>query len=55
MTEYDGLSFAPVLVENLDAVFSRDGGHGHISCAARKWTSNLPHISVTRLSNRSRA
>src|SRR3954466_3135367 len=30
MTEHDRLTLAPILEEDLDAVFCRDGGHGNI-------------------------
>ena len=30
MAEHDRLTLAPVLVEDLDAVLGRDGGHGNI-------------------------
>ena len=29
MAEHDGLTLAPILVEDLDAVFGGDGGHGN--------------------------
>jgi hypothetical protein len=29
MAEHDRLALAPILVEDLDAVFGRDGGHGN--------------------------
>ena len=34
MAEHDGLTAAPVLVENLNAVFGRDGRHGLVSYLA---------------------
>src|SRR6476660_1406868 len=37
MAEHDGLTLAPVLVEDLDAVFGRDGRHGLVSSVESRW------------------
>src|ERR1700720_1844004 len=37
VAEDDGLTFAPVLVEDLNAVFGRDRTHGGISFALSGW------------------
>src|SRR6266851_4120450 len=48
MAEHDGLTLAPVLVEDLNAVFGRDGGH-----SLSPYLSSLAHHAHTDINLRS--